>query len=153
VKSGANANYNTTINPTIPKVNIINNTKHTFTSSIANSTDSIYNTNEFKKVKGFGGLAKIKAGTLFGVPQLEGLEGAKVELWKGNTKVETMATDVNGWYLSTYVHGGKATTYTVKLIGSSGKVAGVTYVYATQPQSVAVGGSLKFGEGNFTVTP
>ena len=34
VKSGANANYNLTINPTMPKVNIVNNTKHTFTSSI-----------------------------------------------------------------------------------------------------------------------
>jgi hypothetical protein len=152
-KTGNNAYYNTTINPTMPKVNILNGTIHPFTSSIANSSDSISNTNEFKRVKGFGGLAKIQTGTLNGVPQIEGLEGATLELWKGSSKIETMTTDVNGWYLSTYVHGGKATTYTVKLIGSSGKVAGVTYVYATQPKSVAVGGSLKFGEGNFDVIP
>jgi hypothetical protein len=152
-KNGNNAYYNRIINPTIPMVNILNGTAHLFDSTIPNSSDTISNTNEFKRVKGFGGLVKFQTGTLNGVPQIEGLEGATLELWKGTTKVETMYTDVNGWYLSTFVHGGKATTYTVKLIGSTGKVGTVPYAYTGQSKSVAVGGSLKFGEGNFDVIP
>jgi uncharacterized repeat protein (TIGR01451 family) len=153
VKNGSNANYNLTINPTMPKVNIVNNTQHTFTSSIPNSTDSIYNANEFKRVKGFGGLVTIKTGTIGGVNQFNGLEGAKVELWKGTTKLETMTTDVNGWYLSAYVHKGTAATYTVKVISNTGHVGITTYTYPTQTKSVSAGGSLKFGEGTFQIVP
>jgi hypothetical protein len=153
VKSGANANYNLTINPTMPKVNIVNNTQHTFTSSIPGSTDSIFNTNEFKKVKGFGGLVTIKTGMIGPVAVYEGLEGATVQLWKGTQLIETMMTDVNGWYLSNYIHKGSSTTYTVKVLANTGHVGAATFTYPLQSQSVAVGGSLKFGEGNFQIIP
>jgi hypothetical protein len=153
IKSGANANYNLTINPTMPKVNIVNNTKHTFTSSIANSTDWIYNANEFKKVKGFGGLVYIKTGMANNLPVYEGLEGATVQLWKGSTLIETMTTDVNGWYLSAYVHKGTTTTYTVKVLANTGHVGSQTFTYPTQTQSVTAGGANKFGEGNFQIIP
>ena len=153
VKNGSTATYNTTINPSIPRVNIVNNTQHTFTSSIPNSTDAIFNTNEFKRVKGFGGLVKIKTGTVGGVDQYDGLEGATVQLWKGTQLIETITTDVNGWYLSNYIHNGKAATYTVKVIANTGHVGVMTFIYPTQSQSVSAGGSLKFGEGNFQITP
>jgi hypothetical protein len=137
----------------MPQVNILNNRQHSFTSSIPGSTDSIYNTNEFKRVKGFGGLVMVKTGTVGGVTQWGGLLGATVELWKGSTKIETMTTDVNGWYLSTYVHGGKEATYTVKVIANSGTFEGRTFRYSTQSKSVTAGGSVKFGEGNFDIVP
>lgn len=153
VKNGANANYNLAINPTMPHVNIINNTQHSFTSSIPNSTDSVYNNNEFKNVKGFGGLAMIRTGTVDGVDQYEGLQGATVQLWKGTRLIETMTTDVNGWYLSNYVHSGKEATYTSKVLANTGKVAGITYSYPTQTNSVTVGKSLKLGVVNFQILP
>jgi uncharacterized repeat protein (TIGR01451 family) len=153
VKNGSNATYNTTINPTIPRVNIVNNTQHTFTSSLPNSTDSIVNTNEFKRVKGFGGIVKIRTAIVGGVDQYEGLEGATVQLWRGTTLIETMTTDVNGWYLSEYVHRGSAATYTVKVLANTGHVGASTFTYPTQTQSVSAGGSLKFGEGNFQILP
>jgi hypothetical protein len=154
VKQGSNANYNATVNPTMPKVNIINNTAHTFTSSIAGSTDTIYNANSFKSVKGFGGLATIKTKVVNGVAVYEGLKGAKIELRDSTGKLlETMTTDVNGWYLSTYIPSGKSATFTVKLIGSSGNVEGVVYVYTSSSKSVTTGGANKFGEGAFDVIP
>jgi uncharacterized repeat protein (TIGR01451 family) len=154
VKSGSNANYNLTINPTMPKVNIVNNTQHTFTSSIANSTDSIFNTNSFKTVKGFGGMVKVKTKIVDGVAVYEGLAGAKVELRDSTGKLlETMTTDVNGWYLSAYIPSGKSATFTVKLIANSGNVGGVVYVYTSASKSVTTGGANKFGEGAFDVIP
>jgi uncharacterized repeat protein (TIGR01451 family) len=155
VKSGSNANYNLTINPTMPKVNIINNTPHTFTSSIAGSTDSIFNVNEFKKVKGFGGLVMIKTGLVDGVPAYQGLLGARVELRNpAGTVIETMTADADGWYLSNYIHNGKAATYSVRVLGGSVTIGGTPYTYATTPWlSVSVGGANKFGEGNFQIIP
>jgi hypothetical protein len=153
VKDAADARYNTTINPTMPKVNIINNTLHTFTSSVPDSSDSIVNSNEFKKIRGFGGLVTIKTGAVDGVDQYAGLQGAKVLLRKGNQLIETMTTDANGWYLSKYVHSGNDTTYTVNVLANTGSVAGVTYLYSTRTNSVAVGKSAKFGEGNFQIVP
>ncbi|MFT3892848.1 MAG: hypothetical protein QM730_14545 [Anaerolineales bacterium] len=154
VKQGSNANYNATINPTMPKVNIVNNTAHTFTSSIPNSTDTIYNSNSFKSVKGFGGLVMIKTKVVDGVNVFEGLKNAKIELRNATGKlIETMYTDENGWYLSTYIPTGKSATFTVKLIGGSGNVDGVVYIYTNQSKSVTTGGSNKFGEGAFEIIP
>ncbi len=154
VKDKNNALYNLTINPTMPKVNILNNTTHTFTSSIQNSTDAIANTNEFKRVKGFGGLVMYKVGAVNGVPVYEPVVGAQIKLYSPTGQyIETMTADVNGWYLSTFVPGGKSATYTLVLVADSGKVLGVAKVYASQTKSVTVGGSLKFGEGNFTIVP
>jgi hypothetical protein len=153
VKSGANAMYNTTINPSMPKVNIVNNTKHTFNSSIPNSADSIYNVNEFKRVKGFGGLVMYQTGTLDGVPVYEPIVGAQIKLYNpSNQLVETMTADVNGWYLSSFVPN-KSATYKVVLMANSGKVLGVTKTYTEKSKSVLVGGSVKFGEGTFTIVP
>jgi hypothetical protein len=52
-----------------------------------------------------------------------------------------MTTDIDGWYLSNYVHRGKAASYTL------------VFVYSGQTRKITVtaGGSLKFGEGNFHV--
>ncbi len=53
-----------------------------------------------------------------------------------------MTADADGWYLSTYVHSGKAATYTL------------AYSSGTTVKTIAVtaGGSLKFGEGNFMLS-
>jgi hypothetical protein len=152
VKNNANAMYNATINPTMPKVNIINGTSHAFSSSIANSGDSIANTNEFKKVKGFGGLVYIKTAIVNGVPLWSGLQGAKIKLYgpKGNY-IEEMTTDQDGWYLSNFVHGGKQSTYKVILQAGSATIP-CTASYPAQTTSVIVGGAYKFGEGNFNIT-
>jgi hypothetical protein len=149
VKQGSDAIYNLTINPTMPQVNIINNTKHTFTSSIPNSTDDIYNQNEFKQVRGAGGLVHKKNGVdEDGNPVLDPVQGAKIRLYKGTNLtaanlIETMTTDGDGWYLSNYTHKGKTATYTLALTDANGKIL--------QKVEVVMGGALKFGEGNFEI--
>ena len=141
VKDGSNANYNLTINPTIPRVNIINNTQHTFNSSIPGSEDTISNTNEFKQVRGAGGMVYIWDPVLGEyVPR----QGSQVRLYKGTTLtpaylLETMNNDADGWYLSVYTHKGKAATYTLKLL-VNGKLI-----------RTIMGGSDKFGEGIFYI--
>jgi hypothetical protein len=84
----------------------------------------------------------------------EGLKNAKVELRDANGKLlATMYTDVNGWYLSTYIPSGKSAMYMLKLIGGTGNVEGIVYLYTTQVKSVTTGGSNKFGEGTFDILP
>jgi hypothetical protein len=75
------------------------------------------------------------------------LVGAKVRLYKGTVLTaanlkETMTADIDGWYLSSYVHTGRSATYTLALLDASG-----TNIIRTI--QVTAGGSLKFGEGNF----
>ena len=148
VKTGDNAVSNTTVNPTIPNVNIVNNTPHEFDSTVPDSSDTISNTNEFKKIKGFGGLVYIQTGTDAYGPIYAPLQGAKVELWKGTQKLGTMFTDADGWYLSSYVHKGKEATYRLVLVANT--PAG--YTFSTQTiANIKVGGAVKYGEGNFTI--
>jgi hypothetical protein len=76
--------------------------------------------------------------------------GAQVKLYNpSNQLIETMTADVNGWYLSNFV-ANKSATYKVVLVANSGKVLSVVKVYGSQTKSILVGGSVKFGEGNFT---
>ncbi len=59
------------------------------------------------------------------------------------TLLETMATDVHGWYRSEYVHQGKAADYTVILLDDGAGPA--------SEQRVTVDQGIKFGEANFTL--
>ncbi|MDH3189185.1 MAG: hypothetical protein OEM39_00875 [Acidimicrobiia bacterium] len=94
----------------------------------------VTNVNEFKNVKGFGGLV------LFDGTEAP-VEGAVVELHKGNGQlIETMATDEQGWYLSDFTHKGKSADYSLVLLGSNDSV------------DLTVGKAVKFGEGNFFVS-
>ena len=71
-----------------------------------------------------------------------GIPGVTVKLYHPqNGLVDTMITDQDGWYLSTYVHKGKEATYLVVLPG-----------YAMS-DSVTVGKSIKFGEVSFIIPP
>jgi hypothetical protein len=64
--------------------------------------------NEFKKNPGIGGLV---ASTSTGLP----FTNAKADIYQGNSKVGTVYTDADGWYMWTYKYTGKAATFTVKL--------------------------------------
>jgi hypothetical protein len=144
IKQGSNAVDNPNLAPVRP--NIINLTPYTFRAYADNvlipgSTDTIYNENEFKQVRGFGGLVYLWDGAMY-MP----IPAATVKLYKGTSItpanfIETMTTDNDGWYLSNYVHRGKAATYTL------------VFIYASQTRKITVtaGGSLKFGEGLFYV--
>jgi hypothetical protein len=83
---------------------------HTEDATGTGWADGVYNINAFKRLRGFGGLV-LRADS-------SPVEGATVEVIdpKG-TVVDTMTTDVDGWYLSSFVHKGKETLYTVKLVG------------------------------------
>lgn len=136
---GANATSDGTgRNPAPAGLSINDNTAHTFKAYadgvlIPGSTDTVRNLNEFKQIRGFGGLVQY-AGSL------DGVVGAQVQLIGSNGSViETMTTDGDGWYLSNYVHRGRTASYTLKLVST-----GETIV-------VSVGGNVKFGEGNFLV--
>jgi hypothetical protein len=76
------------------------------------------------------------------------VNAAKVRLFKGTsttgTGLETMTTDADSWYLSNYIHKGKAATYTLALLNGSGPAILKKIV-------VTAGGSLKFGEGIFYI--
>jgi uncharacterized repeat protein (TIGR01451 family) len=147
IKQGSNANTDTTIYPTRP--NIKDLTPHTFkayvnaalpSNLISGSTDTVYNQNEFKQVRGFGGLVyQWNDGLNDYIP----VPGAKVRLYKGTNLLETMTTDNDGWYLSNYVHKGKAATYKLALLDANGNIIKTIQVTA--------GGSLKFGEGIFYI--
>jgi hypothetical protein len=150
VRQGSNANTDQTKYP--GRANIMNLTAHTFKAYtngtatpgtgtlISGSTDTVYNENTFKQVRGFGGLIYTWNGSIY-VP----LPGATVKVYKGTVSAanlkDTMTSDADGWYLSTYVHTGKAATY--KLV----------YIEGATPRIITVtaGGSLKFGEGNFYI--
>ena len=110
----------------IPNIN-----EYVFSSSVEGSNDSLWNTNSFKNIKGFGGLVLNESG--------EGIEGETVSLFsEAGIWIEDMQTDVNGWYWSEYVHKGKTATYVLKWNENS--------------ISVTIGGKIKFGEGIFTDT-
>ncbi len=65
--------------------------------------------------------------------------------------IETMTTDSDGWYLSEYRHKGKAATYTLHLLAGTDP-NGDSYG-EQEVTGVLVGGTIKFGEGNFFVPP
>jgi uncharacterized repeat protein (TIGR01451 family) len=137
LRKGANATSDGTgKNPAPVGVSIVDNTAHTFKAYadgtlIPSSTDTVYNLNEFKQIRGFGGLVQA-AGSL------DPVVGAEVQLiGPGGTLIETMTTDSDGWYLSDYRHKGKAAEYTLKLVSTGEEIV------------TTVGGKDKFGEGNF----
>jgi uncharacterized repeat protein (TIGR01451 family) len=137
-KKGANVTNDGLNDPSLTDITINDNTDHTFNAYadgvlIPGSTDTVYNLNEFKQIRGFGGLVQY-AGSLSPVV------GAEVHLigTDGNV-IETMTTDSDGWYLSEYTHKGKAADYTLKLVSTGEETV------------VHVGGKVKFGEGNFLV--
>ncbi|HEY1409950.1 MAG TPA: hypothetical protein VF434_13490, partial [Promineifilum sp.] len=149
IKKGANAVNDPLINPNFTGISIIDNTAHTFKAYVdgvllAGSTDTIYNLNEFKQIRGFGGTVQYWNGVSF-----EPLAGAQVQLiGPGGNVIETMTTDGDGWYLSNYQHKGKAATYTLRLLAG---VAPSGPYGQQQVTGILVGGSVKFGEGNFLI--
>jgi hypothetical protein len=136
---------------------ILNLADYTFSASttdssgveadLAGSTDTVQNSNEFKNIKGIGGLVLDQND--------DGIVGAQVQVVETanpNVVLETMTTDENGWYLSEYVHKGKATSYTVKLLDQDGStVLDETLVNVDTDDPGIVGRNIKFGEGNFSV--
>ena len=64
--------------------------------------------------------------------------------------IETMTTDGDGWYLSNYIHKGKEAKYTLRLL--AGTYAGNPYPQQ-EITGIAVGGSVKYGEGIFYIPP
>jgi hypothetical protein len=160
IRKGANVSNDPLINPDplLDGVSIVDNTPHTFQAYaddvlIDDSTDTVYNLNEFKQIRGFGGLVYYWTGNIIdGEREYIGLEGAQVQLiGPDGTVLETMTTDSDGWYLSDYIHKGKAATYTLRLL------AGTDPNGTSYPQQevldVLVGGRIKFGEGNFWIPP
>ena len=144
-RKGANVDNDSAINPTLSGVDIDEATPHTFSAYadgtlIPGSTDTVYNQNEFKQVRGFGGLVTDPTADPVGV------EGATVELYDPDgVLIESMTTDEDGWYLSDYRHKGKEKTYTVVLVEDPG-------AYGSQEiDDVVVGKSVKFGEANFDI--
>jgi uncharacterized repeat protein (TIGR01451 family) len=150
LKKGDNAvSDGTGKNPAPEGLTIVDNTAYTFnayadSSLITDSTDTICNQNEYKQIRGFGGLVYYFDGTEY-IP----LAGAEVELVaQDGTVLETMTTDADGWYLSEYIHKGKTTTYTLRLKAGTAP----TGPYSQQTVTgIVVGGSVKFGEGSFWI--
>ena len=135
----------------------MNLTEHTFSSSIDGSTDSVKNNNEFKDIKGFGGL--VDALDDMGTPEdasddlLQAVEGAVIELYKSSdhgTILDTATTDEHGWYfMENFQHKGKLTDYTVKLVGDDEDADG--FAYSEVVMETTVGRNDKFGEAYFVV--
>ena len=76
------------------------------------SGDTVWSVNEFKRVSGVLGLvAKSADGS--------GVAGATVELLRGGKTVSRTTTDADGYYLLAHRHKGKATSYTVRLVGAT----------------------------------
>ena len=156
IKKGSNVTNNPTIYPALTGVAIVDNTPHKFQAKVNGallngSADTVYNLNEFKQIRGFGGLVYVKTGTIDGQPVYVALQGAKVGLVGPTGSVlETMTTDGDGWYLSNYIHKGKEAKYTLRLLAG-------TYLGNPYPQQeitgIAVGGSAKYGEGIFYISP
>ncbi|MDH3295395.1 MAG: hypothetical protein OER95_13830, partial [Acidimicrobiia bacterium] len=126
------------LNPDLAGIHVVDGGEHGFRSVVDGSDvahRAVTNRNEFKNVKGFGGLVSEAD---------EPVSGAALELRAADgTLLETMVTDVHGWYLSEYVHNGKTADYTVVLVDADGT--------PVAEQGVTVGKSLKFGEANFTL--
>ncbi len=124
------------INPDLAGIHVLDGTDHGFVSvidegDVAHATAT--NRNEFKNVKGFGGLVSEAD---------EPVSGAALELRAADgSLLETMVTDVHGWYLSEYVHNGKTADYTLILLDDGGA--------PVAEQGVTVGKSIKFGEADF----
>jgi len=117
------------VNLDLAGVNILDRTDHIFDSSIADSMDTITNINEFKRLRGFGGLVYWDAA--MSVPA----DGKTVQLiGPDGTVIETMTTDEDGWFYTAYVHKGKSATYTFRVEG-----------YPAADTPVTVGGKVKFG--------
>ena len=67
IKKGSNVTNNPTIYPALNGVAIVDNTPHTFQAKVngfllGGSSDTVYNLNEFKQIRGFGGLVYVKTG-------------------------------------------------------------------------------------------
>jgi hypothetical protein len=142
LKKGTSVTGDTLVNPAIAGITIVDNTAHTFQAYadgtlIPGTTDAIYNLNEFKQIRGFGGLVYQQDPDSL---EYKALEGAQIQLIgpKGNL-IETMTTDADGWYLSSFIHTGKSAIYTLNLVGTA------------QSKQVTVGGKVKYGEGNFNI--
>jgi hypothetical protein len=78
-------------------------------SGSQNDSRAIQNSNDFKKIPGFGGLV------------LDGVEdpvaGATVDITLNDAPLSTATTDEDGWYMFVYKHTGKPARYTVELQG------------------------------------
>ena len=129
------------VNPDLAGTDLLDETEHAFTiwvdgTRFDGSVTTITNHNEFKNVKGFGGLVVAADATpVAGVHlQLRSADG---------TPIETMTTDAHGWYLSTYWHRGPTAEYQIVLLDpAGGDLESVT---------VTVGRSVKFGLADFTL--
>jgi hypothetical protein len=112
-KLSPDASKNAVIAGTLPSIVVIpENGPYAFTASGPDGpigSDTVRNTNVFKRDPGFGGL----------VLDMEGypVKGVKVQVYLGTTTtcIGTVYTDEDGWYMLNYKHTGKATTFTVKM--------------------------------------
>jgi len=126
--------------PGLQDINIENLWPHTFSADagavlIDGSEDTITNNNEFKRLRGIGGLVKWE-GTGDPVP------GRTVRVYDAaGTLLDTAETDIDGWYyFLTWVPKGKAQEYTVV------EESGATKV-------VTLGGRVKWAQEDFLITP
>ena len=148
-KAGADALNGGASDPSLAGVSINDDTAHVFNASadgilIPGSSDPDYNFNEFKQIRGFGGLVYLATAQDGAEPVHAPLAGARVRLsGYRNKAIETMTTDSDGWYLSQYVHRGKRTFYTLQLLDEGGNVI--------QSRRVVVGANVKFGEVSFVI--
>ncbi len=121
---------NSDINPDLDGVDILNNTAHEFGSNVPDSSDTIYNQNEWKRIRGIGGL--VSDGS-------DPVEGETVQLQSTDgTLLDTAVTDEDGWYyFLDFVHRGREATYTVT-------VAGLT-------DTATLGGRVKWQQVDFVI--
>ena len=137
---GSNAFNDPGIAPDLVGIDVLDVTDHEFTiwtDGVRNDDSAVViaNHNEFKNVKGFGGLV-VSADD--GTPVV----GAQLELRDASgTLIETLTTDIHGWYLSSYRHNGKETAYDIALLDPAGGDLAVV--------RVTVGKGVKFGEAEF----
>jgi hypothetical protein len=78
-------------------------------SGSQNDSRTIQNSNDFKKIPGFGGLVLDGVG--------DPVAGATVEITLNGAWLANATTDGDGWYMFVYKHTGKPAAYTVELQG------------------------------------
>jgi hypothetical protein len=119
--------------PTNPATIIYQNGAYVFSASGPSDpigTDTVRNSNVFKRDPGFGGLVLD--------PDGYPVVGVRVEVYLGKTRLGTVYTDEDGWYMFNWKHTGKLTTYTLKVSFHNNNVYDITQNVDVKANSFAM---------------